>query len=153
MAKNANIRFENANVAYVNVDTDTHELTGGVMDETTGTFYPVGGGGGVSNKVIEITFINNTGSSIGPYLYIINETEVRAVQYEIANGETEVINAAVIPVSNDGPEGPFTYAVELWQMQCTKTASDAVNCTYDSGDDVVTLTDTSENGSITLTLS
>lgn len=46
MAKNANIRFENANVAYVNVDTDTHEMTGGVMDETTGTFYPVGGGGG-----------------------------------------------------------------------------------------------------------
>ena len=46
MAKNANIRFEDANVAYVNVDTDTHEMTGGVMDETTGTFYPVGGGGG-----------------------------------------------------------------------------------------------------------
>ena len=153
MTNTANIRFEPSNVAYVAVDLETHEMSGGVMDETTGTFYPVGGGGGVTNPVIEITFINNIGSSIGPYLYIINETDVRAVQYEIANGETKVINAAVIPVSFDGPEGPFTYAVELWQMECTKTASDAVNCTYDSGEDVITLTDTTENGSITLTLS
>lgn len=43
MTKNANIRFEPANVAYVNVDLETHEMTGGVMDETTGTFYPVCG--------------------------------------------------------------------------------------------------------------
>ena len=46
MTNTANIRFQPSNVAYVAVDLDTHEMTGGVMDETTGTFYPVGGGSG-----------------------------------------------------------------------------------------------------------
>ena len=44
MITTANIRFNNSNIAYITVDPDTHELTGGVMDETTGIFYPIGGG-------------------------------------------------------------------------------------------------------------
>lgn len=44
MITTAIIRFNNSNIAYISVDPDTHELTGGIMDETTGIFYPIGGG-------------------------------------------------------------------------------------------------------------
>lgn len=153
MAKNANIRFENANVAYVSVDTDTHELTGGVMDETTGTFYPVGGGGGVSNPVIKVTFINNTGVSTGPLLFVFdeNDNEMKWIQFNFANGATEVVNTVVIPSSFDGPEGPFSYFEDVYLYDTTITVSDAVNCTF--GEKRIRVTDPSQNGSITLTLS
>lgn len=151
MKKTTLTRFDNENIVVVEIENQ--EGTAKIIDEVNNTVVDIGGGGGVTNPVIEITFINNTGSDQGPYLYIINEDEICAVQFVIANGETKVIDAAVIPASFDGPEGPFTYRVDLWQMECTKTASDAVNCAYYSGDDILKLTDTSENGSITLTLS
>lgn len=155
MTNTANIRFEPSNVAYVAVDLDTHEMSGGVMDETTGTFYPVGGGGGISNPIIEVTFINNTGVPTGPLLHIFdeNDNDIKRILYAFPNGATEVINTVVFPTSFDGPEGPFTYFEEILMTDVTITASDAVNCTFDIGDSAIIVTDPSKNGSITLTLS
>lgn len=69
MTNTANIRFEPSNVAYVAVDLETHEMSGGVMDETTGTFYPVGGGGG-GGSPIRVCKVNITNESTTDDLYV-----------------------------------------------------------------------------------
>lgn len=69
MTNTANIRFEPSNVAYVAVDLDTHEMSGGVMDETTGTFYPVGGGGGDNPIVYIKANITDVDANIDLYDY------------------------------------------------------------------------------------
>ena len=107
-----------------------------------------GGGGGVTNPVIEITLINNTGSTITPYLYINHENEVVSVRYAIENGETKVVDSIVIPESDTGPEGPYFYKASVY-AEGTITASNEVNCTYN--DYTITITDETQSSSITLT--
>ena len=95
MAKNANIRFENANVAYVAVDPDTHEMTGGVMDETTGIFYPVGGGGGVTLYPVTVKFVfSGITPSTNMQVYYIDESGV-GVQKAFKTNTTIVAYTAV----------------------------------------------------------
>ena len=156
MRKNSITRFNSENIAYIDFDTDTKEGAAGVIDEVNGQTYPFnGGGGGISNPVIEVTFINNTGGSTGPMLFVFdeNDNEMKWVQFNFANGATEVVDAVVIPSSFDGPEGPFSYFEQIYLYDITITASDAVNCTFDSGERSITVTDPTQNASITLTLS
>ena len=139
MAKNANIRFENANVAYVNVDTDTHELTGGVMDETTGIFYPVGGGGG--------------GLSIDPPVLTLTLTDdsTTLTQPNIRNGKFY----KTIPHSETGDvlivEDHGYYYIELGEAS-TAILSDNINCTMTENEGYYTIDiiDVTQNASATL---
>lgn len=54
MAKTT-VRFNNENILDVDVDLSTHAVTGNVIDETTNTLYPIGGGGG-NFEVVELEF-------------------------------------------------------------------------------------------------
>lgn len=154
MKKSTLTRFDNENIVFVEIENQ--EGTAKIIDEVNNTVIDIGGGGGgVSNPVIEVTFINNTGGSTGPLLFVFDEddNEMKWIQFNFANGATEVVDTVVIPSSFDGPEGPFSYFEQIYLYDITITASDAVNCTFDSGERSITVTDPTQNASITLTLS
>lgn len=86
MTNTANIRFEPSNVAYVAVDLDTHEMSGGVMDETTGTFYPVGGGGG-GDSPIRCCKVNVTNNDETKTLYADHYGDGYALRSYMGSGD------------------------------------------------------------------
>lgn len=149
MSKNAYIRFENANVAYVSVDTDTHELTGGVMDETTGIFHPVGGGG-IANPVCTLTVIHSFegAQQIGDGLHTMQNNIICTEQINAPTG-TSTFDLVLIPGYVEGTMDYETFLIDTNFV--TAVASDLVNCTYEDG--FLYITDPTENCSLTLTLS
>lgn len=56
------LRFSDEAVASVNWDDQQHSGEAGVTDETTGTVYPFGGGGGDDLIELEYTVDNNAGA-------------------------------------------------------------------------------------------
>lgn len=182
MTNTANIRFEPSNVAYVAVDLDTHEMSGGVMDETTGTFYPVGGGGGDGTiRCCKINIINNdpdydlyldyedqyaldqgylSQDNSTPFVYVPGlNAYVRMSNfngYKIAdkNGGTGVI---YIP-QNAWVEGGETVYGQIMEIKSafisyvTPSAVDNVSITEDGGKKIITLTDVTKDGELTLAL-
>ncbi|MBR2511403.1 MAG: hypothetical protein IKL32_00015 [Alphaproteobacteria bacterium] len=161
MAKNANIRFENANVAYVSVDTDTHELTGGVMDETTGIFYPVGGGGsGVDNPILTIE-VDTTDYTEEPGTLNLLSLKDGSVWEEWASIPGESTSTFEIFVPKYGDEGDnyyeWTGARELtFAINTAYAVSDTVNCTYeldmDNHNFIFSITDGSQPASAKITV-
>ena len=183
MTNTANIRFEPSNVAYVAVDLDTHEMSGGVMDETTGTFYPVGGGGGGGTiRCCKINIINNDpdydlylhysdgqyaldqgyisqdGST--PYVYVPDLNGYGGMggfsDYKIAdkNGGTGVIYI-IQEAWLSGGEPVYQQIMEItsaYISYVTPTADENVTITENGGKKIITLTDATQDGELTLAL-
>lgn len=154
MTNTANIRFEPSNVAYVAVDLDTHEMTGGVMDETTGTFYAVGGGGGASYHKLTMHLVNSD-----PDYYL--EGMIPAYIYE-KDGNL-VLNGSEISIAPSGSididflytyweaEGEDGYNFNLNSFLNNNeidSVDDETNCTYGYG--IIAITDATEDASITV---
>lgn len=148
MTNTANIRFEPSNVAHVNVDLETHEMTGGVMDETTGIFYPIGGGGGSNiTPILSLTLTEDSNSYTVPK-YCIVDGEVMEDEIEIEAGKT-----ANILITNEGSN--FIYLVTEDSSSLTYAITDLVNCTKleNEGSIGLMITDPSQNASATMKIS
>lgn len=166
MTKNANIRFENANVAYVSVDTDTHELTGGVMDETTGIFYPVGGGGvGIANPILTLS-IDASGviGDLGTidYLTVTEDNMVKnKLAVMISGGDTyefEIFVPAwdngddpdVFVWTNSSANGGFVGTIKV--ITATDTENCMANIDQNDGSMYIMVTDPTQPANATLTV-
>lgn len=144
MANNANIRFNNANVAYVNIDTETHAMTGGVMDETTGTFYPASGGNTMPK--LHIKFNNE---AVTPLAVFGNQQIFNKL------GSNGLEASAVMLVMGASLEADFLYIYDnnVYTGYDTPEAgaeiTNLVNCTVDndSGISYITITDSNLDAS------
>ena len=162
MAKNANIRFDDANVAYVSVDDTTHEMTGGVMDETTGTFYPVGGGGTeITNPILTIN-VDASGvvGDIGALPLIqLNDGSLQNIAAMVVGGSSYSYDTIVLDYYDNGDSAYFwdgsTAYPSITGYVGTLSVSDEVNIavTLSGGTFYGEITDPTEPASFTLTVS
>lgn len=160
---NANIRFDNKNVAYVNVDKETHNMTGGVMDETTGTFYPVGGGGTeITNPILTIN-VDASGvvGEVGSVPLIqFNDGSLQNVDNIVNGGSTYAFEGYVLEDVLEGEENEYWWICPpvntVLDTNKTLSVSNEVNVTVTlnqgSGIFQAMITDPTQPASFTLTV-
>lgn len=112
------------------------------------------GGGGVSNTILTMNVVNNSGEDFEAYRYSLDENNM-VIHEALMVGETATVDTLVIPAVNEGTYYYIISFFDYFSAPAPPTSSDTVNCTVETdpfGGVTVIITDPTLPASVTFTI-